>query len=332
MQTVQLSRKLNNLAMLSALNSANSILMCTHISPDGDAIGSMLAAGRLLKKMGKQVTMACADPVPGRLAFLPGAGEIVTHAELGKQQYDLAFALDAADEKRLGDCWNAYAAVPVRIQLDHHGTNPGYAQINEIDAHASSTGCLVYRLLQAMGAEMDQEMAECLYTAISTDTGNFCFSNTDEETFQCAAAVAATGFDINETARNVHLIREIPHVRLLGCALQSLRIFAGGQCACMTLTKQDFENSQASSEHSDTIVNYALNLPGIKMAYIVDLHLDGICKISFRAIAPYHVSDIAKNLGGGGHVLAAGCRTEMPELQVKAYIDEAMIKQIEEYK
>ena len=324
---MQTMKKINNPLMLSALKSADSIYMCTHISPDGDAIGSMLAAGRMLEKMGKKVTMTCADPVPGKLFFLPGA-EKVKSADLASQEtYDLAFSLDCADEGRMGVCQDTYLRIPVRVQMDHHSTNPGYAMENEVDGQASSTGCMVWRLLDALGMEMDQEMAACIYTAISTDTGNFSFSNTDEETFSCAAACVKTGFDLNDVSRRVHLLREEAHIRLLGCALKSLRFFADGACTVMTLTKEDYRQSGAGSEHCDGIINYALNMPGVKMCYLVDTH-EAKTKISFRAVAPYRVSHIAAMLGGGGHVLAAGCRTEMPLEEAGALIEREMLKQI----
>ncbi|MBR6525661.1 MAG: bifunctional oligoribonuclease/PAP phosphatase NrnA [Clostridia bacterium] len=322
---------MNNKLLLSALYGADSILMCTHISPDGDAIGSMLACGRLLDKMGKKVYMVCADPVPAKLRFLPGADKVLLPDALEEMSVDLALALDCADESRMGKCFDAYSRCKNHVQIDHHDTNPQYAAINEVDGHASSTGCMIWRLMKAMNVEPDKEMAACIYTAISTDTGNFSFSNTDEETFACAAAMVKTGFDLNDISRKVHLLREEKHVRLLGSALKSLRLFADGNCACMTLTKEAFEAIGAGNEHTDGIVNYALNIPGVKMAYLMDLHEEKH-KISFRAIAPYRVSHIAAMLGGGGHVLAAGCRTEMAEEEAAELIEREMRKQIEELK
>ena len=324
-------KKMNNLLMLSALQSADSIYMCTHVNPDGDAIGSMLAAGKMLEKMGKHVTMCCDDPVPKRIAFLPGADRVLLPEDASGKAFDLAFALDCADEKRMGRCAEIFSGVPVRMQLDHHDTNPMYAMINEVDGRSSSTGCMVKRLADALNADIDADMAVCIYTAISTDTGNFSFSNTDEETFACAAAMVKTGFDLNEASRYVHLLREEAHVRLLGCALQSLKTFADGNCTAMYLTEADYEASGASGEHSDGIINYALNMPGVKMTYLMDRRRDFI-KISFRAVAPYNVAKIAACFGGGGHVLASGCRTQMSMSEAGSIIRSEMIKQIEEMK
>lgn len=326
---MQTMKKINNNLMLSALKGADSIYLCTHISPDGDAVGSMLAAGMMLEKMGKRIVMAIQDPVPEKMMFLKGADRVQKAEDVEEQVFDLAFALDCADEGRMGACIDAYRKARVQIQLDHHDTNPLYAQINEVDGHASSTGCMVWRLIDALEMEADQHMAACIYTAISTDTGNFSFSNTDEETFACAAAMVKTGFDLSDVSRRVHLLREEAHVRLLGCALKSLRFFADGKCACMYLTKADYDEAGARNEHCDGIINYALNIPGVCMCYLADTHEEKT-KISFRAVAPCKVSHIAAMLGGGGHVLAAGCRTTIPIDEAEKLIREEMIRQIGE--
>ena len=323
-------KPIHNQALLSALKSANSILMCTHILPDGDAIGSLLACGRIMTGLGKQVTLVSHDGVPEKYGFLPGASQIIRPEALGEERFDLALSLDISEESRMGDCVKAYRAAGVRGQLDHHATNPDYAELNEVDGDASSTGCMVWRLMRALDVTPDQKTAACIYTAISTDTGNFSFSNTDEETFACAAAMARTGFDLNRVSRAVHLVRAVPHVRLLGRALSTLTFFADGACACMKLTRQDYADYGALPEHSDGIVNYALNLPGVCMAYLADTGTPGFTKVSFRAVAPYHVSDVAALLDGGGHVLAAGCRTEMASDRAEQIIRQAMTQQIGE--
>lgn len=316
--------------MLSVLKSANSILLCTHISPDGDAIGSTLAMGLALQAMGKEIVMACADPVPDKLKFLPGADEFVTADALADQSFDVAFAIDAADLGRLGKCQEAFEKAPVTIQIDHHGTNPHYAMHSEVDAHASAAGCMVFRALLAMEAEMTQEIAQCLYTAISTDTGNFCFNNTNEEAFACASRLMAAGLPLNDTARTLHLIREEPHVRLLGRALMSLRLIAHGKCAGMRLSHQDYLDAGAGGEHTDKIVNYAMDMAGVEIAYLVDEREKGVSKISLRAQPPRDVAAIARKFGGGGHVLAAGCRCQMAPDEACRALETEILAQLKE--
>ena len=137
-------------ALVDALKNARRILLCTHINPDGDAIGSTLAVYHVLKKMGKDVTCACADPVPGKLMMLPGADVFVQPDGLEGQTFDLAFALDAADKGRIGAVGNAFDQAPFSVQLDHHPTNPLYADVNAVDGDAAASGCVVFRLLTYM--------------------------------------------------------------------------------------------------------------------------------------------------------------------------------------
>ncbi|MBQ9262789.1 MAG: DHH family phosphoesterase [Clostridia bacterium] len=316
--------------MLSALQSANSILLCTHISPDGDAIGSTLAMGAALQVLGKDVTLSCADPVPGSYRFLPGAGQFVQADALEGKTFDVGFAIDAADLGRIGACGEAFERCKVTMQIDHHPTNPLYAQINVVDGTAPAAGCVVRRALRGLNVPLTQEIAQCLYCAISTDTGNFCFRGTSAEAFNIAAELVETGFPLAETARTIHLIREEPHVRLLGRALISLRRFAGGRAACMRVTPEDYVAAGASPEHCDRIVNYALNIPGVEMAYLADSSETGHVKASLRAIAPRNVSVIAQQFGGGGHVLASGFRCEGDLDTICEEIEREMTKQLEE--
>ena len=316
--------------MLSALQNANSILLCAHIFPDGDAIGSNLAMYWALRSLGKEVTVACDDPVPGSYRFLPGTENFVGPEALEGKEFDVGFAIDCSDQGRIGAVAPAFERCPVTLQIDHHPTNPGYAQINLVDGSAPAAGCIVRRALRALGVTLTVDIARCLYCAISTDTGNFCFRSTSPEAFRIAAELVETGFPLAEDARRIHLMREEPHVRLLGRALGSLRRFGGGKCACMRVTQEDFDAAGALPEHCDRIVNYALNIPGVEMAYLADGSEAGRIKGSLRAVAPWNVVEIAKKFGGGGHVLASGFRCEGGMDEICAAVEKEMLLQIGE--
>lgn len=293
--------------LLSALKEADSILLCSHVSPDGDTIGSVLALAFMLEDMGKKVTCACADPVPGSLHFLPCWEMFVRPEDIEGMKFDCAVAVDAADEGRLGPLAKPFRKAPVQLQIDHHGTNPGYAMENEVDAKASATGCIIWRLMKAFGCEITEEYAEALYVAINSDTGNFCFENTNEECFECMTDLMKSGLKLNIIARNLNLLREVPHLRLLGRALGTLNISADGRIAGMMLRKHDYIDCDAPREYNSKIVNYAMDIPGVEMAYLADETDEGT-KFSLRAQPPRNVAVIATEFGGGGHILAAGCR------------------------
>lgn len=294
--------------MLSALNNANSILLCCHISPDGDAIGSMLAMGLTLRSLGKQITMASGDPVPGQFAFLPCVREIVNADALHGKQFDLAFAVDTATLERMGACAEAFLQAPVTMQLDHHGDNPGYAQYNFVDGTASAAACVVRRLMKALNVPLNKEIAACLYCAISTDTGNFVQPNTTAEAFAIMAELMEAGLNLDEAARQLHLLREEPSARLLGCALKSLKVFGNGKCASMCITARDYRECRALPEHNTNIVNYALNVVGVEAAFLAEERESGEVKASLRSLPGLDVNQIARKYGGGGHKQASGLR------------------------
>ena len=290
--------------MLSALNNANSILLCCHISPDGDAIGSLLAMGLTLRQMGKQVTMACGDPVPRQFAFLPCVREIVNADALSGKRFDLAFAVDTATLERMGDCAEAYLQAPVTMQLDHHGDNPGYAQYNVVDGKAAAAGCVVRRLMKALNVPLNKEIAAYLYCAISTDTGNFVQPNTTAEAFAIMAELMEAGLNLDEAARQLHLLREEPSARLLGCALKSLKVFGNGKCASMRITARDYRECRALPEHNSSIVNYALNIPGVEAIFLAEERESGEVKASLRSLPGIDVR------GEGQPAFPAGDRRE----------------------
>lgn len=316
--------------MLSALQNANSILLCTHVSPDGDAVGATLAMGLALKGMGKKVTLADNDPVPGKFAFLPGAKDFVSAADLREQRFDVALAIDVATEERLGDCREAFFAAPVTMQMDHHGDNPGYAQYNAIDGAASAAGCVVRRAMRAMDLPLTKEIAACLYCAISTDTDNFRFQNTTAEAFSIMTECMEAGLNLPAIARPVHQLREEPGVRLLGRALNTLKVFGGGKCACMYLTAADYRQCGALPEHNIAIVDYALDIPGVEMAFLAEERLDGQVKASLRSLPPWNIAAIAREFGGGGHMFAAGLRYNGTLSALREALEEKMLHLLED--
>ncbi len=301
-------KTIENAAMLSALQGAGSILLCTHISPDGDAIGSMLATGMMLTSLGKTVTMTDADGVPEEFRSLPWADRVQTSVP-ETAAFDLAFALDAGDEGRLGSMKDAFLRAPVTAQLDHHGTNPWYAQHNEVDFEASSTGAIVMRLARALRVPITRDMAICLYAAIARDTGNFSFRNADEEAFSCAAELMRAGLPLQDMARDLFLMRSRENTLLIGRAISSMRFLADGKATVMRLSRADFALCDAKNEDAGGIVNFGLYMPGVQIACLAEQDDDGV-RFSLRAKEPQNVARIAVQFGGGGHELAAGCRVK----------------------
>lgn len=304
--------KRNPEAVAKAIRQAGRIALCAHVSPDGDTIGSTLALRWGLEQLGKQVTVFCQDKVPDNLRFLPGAADFRTPQEAAAD-WDLLVAVDVADERRLGACEALLRAAPHTAQVDHHGTNPAYAQVNDIDAEASATALLIKELLDCLGVRLTREIGICLYTGISTDTGNFAFSNTSPEAFRVVGDILARcDLPLSQINRILFRQRSQAQTRLLARALSSLRFEGDGHIAVMTITERDMLDCQALPEHTDTLVNFGMDVEGVQLALLARAIEAGRTKMSLRALEPFAVDGVAKQFGGGGHALAAGCTVDAP--------------------
>ena len=281
--------------VLSALNGAGSALLFCHVSPDGDTLGSALALKIRLERMGKRAWVALDGSVPPRIAFLPGVDSLLKPGDL-LPHADIAIAIDVASSDRLGRWKDAFEACPATLQMDHHGTNNAYAGLNLIDGTAPATALVLYRVLRQMDLPLSQEEAVCLYTALSTDTGNFIYDSTNAESFRMMSDLMDAGLPLAEYGRLLFRQKEVPFVRML-------------------------EEAGALPGHTDGLVDYAIDLEGVAAAYFIRETADGRLKASLRSLEPYHVDSVAASLGGGGHKLAAGVTLDMPMDQAVALLE-----------
>ena len=314
--------------LLSAIQGAGSILLFPHISPDGDTIGSTLALKMLLTRLKKQATVVLDDTPPENLSFLPDIYCVRCYDEakdvLTLTEDTLAIAVDAGGDERLGAAGALFASVKTTAQIDHHPTNPGYAQINVIDAEAPATAVLIYRLFEAFGLPIQREEAICLYTGLSTDTGNFVYKNTNAEAFHMMAKLMEAGLPIATYARILFRCKNKAHIALLGKALPTMRYLCGGEIAGMHISNAQIREAGATSEHADGVVDYAIDAVGVKIAYFAREMDDGNIKCSLRALTPYRVDGVAEALGGGGHQLAAGCVMSGPLSEAVSKLEAAL--------
>ncbi len=335
---MQENRKNNDLSqleeMLSAVKRADSILLFSHISPDGDTIGSALALKMMLEALGKKVIYVLDGIVPPSLFFLPDIYAIrspqdpTLEIEASKPG-TLAIAVDVSCSDRMGACEALFNKAPLTAQVDHHETNPGYAHVNLIDGQAPATAILVNRLREAAQVPLAPEMAVCLYTALATDTGNFVYDSTNSEAFLLMSRLMEAGLPLARYSRLLFRRKEREFVQLLGKTLHSLTLLGNGQVAGLTLTLKDLEAVHATSEHTDGIVDYAIDIAGVQMAYFAKETEDGAIKFSLRALAPHRVDEAAAVFGGGGHQLAAGCTLRMPLDEAVALVQQALQSALE---
>lgn len=309
-------------AICRVFREKDRFLIACHENPEGDAIGSELALALALRKMGKTVAVLNADPVPGNLTFLPGA-DLVLSEEDGSR-YDVAVIVDCGSPERTGRVEPELRKPPLMINIDHHRTNGGVGDFCIVDPDAPATGLLVYRILEAMGLEIDYDIAVNIYVAILTDTGSFHYSNTTPEAFHIAGEMVCLGIDPWTVAENVYESRSADRLRLLGRVLSSLELAAGGRVAAITTMKSDLADFSAGKDALEGFINYPRSVMGAEVAVSFREEGEREFRVSFRSKGRVDVSTIAHSFGGGGHRNAAGCTVPGSLDEVKEKVFEAL--------
>ncbi len=302
-------------AICRVFREKDRFLIACHENPEGDAIGSELALALALRKMGKTVTVLNADPVPGNLAFLPGADSVVREED--GSRYDVAVVVDCGSAERTGRVQQEICKPPVLVNIDHHRTNGGCGEYCLIDPDAAATGMLVYRILSALGVEIGYDVAVNIYVAILTDTGSFHYSNSSPEAFHIAGEMIRRGIDPWAVAEQVYETQSADRLRLLGRVLSSLEITAGGKVASITTMKMDLADFSAGKDSLEGFINYPRSILGVEVAVAFREESEGEIRVSFRSKGRVDVSAIALAFGGGGHRNAAGCTVRGPFAEVK---------------
>jgi bifunctional oligoribonuclease and PAP phosphatase NrnA len=286
--------------VLHHIGGRKHFLVTSHTRPDGDAVGSTLALAQVLAKMGKSAEVVLGDTVPVIYKPLPHA-ETIQHASHVNGKYDAAIILecDSLVRTRLHGLEEHFL-----INIDHHAASKPFANVNWIDPSACAVAEMVFRLAQAARVKITPDIATCLYTAVLTDTGSFCYSPTNAHTFELAKSLVEHGADPARIAQNVYFSRPTSKMRLLGAALSNLH--REGPIAWMEVTRQDMDRCGALDEDCEGLVNYALGIAGVEVAvFFREAGADRV-RASIRSKGAVNVADIAGKFGGGGHECASG--------------------------
>jgi phosphoesterase RecJ-like protein len=292
--------------VLHSIRSHERILVTSHLRPDGDAVGSMLALGFLLRAMGKSPQLVLADPVPVLYRTLPGANTIRGCADLDPH-FDTAIVLECDSVERTGI--SALASYPI-INIDHHASAKLFGAVNWIDPSASAVAEMVYHLAIAAGVDVTPDMATCLYTAVLTDTGSFSYEAVSARTFQLAGELVSKGASPGRIAERIYFSNPESKIRLLGSALATLKIDNG--IATLFVTKDDMHSAQATDADCEGVVNYAIGIKDVRVAFFLREIDGGLYRISMRSKGGLNVAAVAENFGGGGHRNARGCTVAGP--------------------
>jgi phosphoesterase RecJ-like protein len=293
-------------AVLNAIERGSRFLVVAHARPDGDAIGSMLACGMMLQQLGKYVELISRDRVPIIYRNLPCVETIrVTDSIEGAYDAVILLECDGIERTGLRGLENRFT-----INIDHHYSGKTFAGVNWIENDACAVAAMVYELAMLAGVRITPEMATCLYVAVLTDTGSFCYAATDARSFEIAADLVRHGADPVAAAYQVYFSNPASKMRALGAALSSLH--REGPLAWMWITQEDMHRAAAAEEDCEGLVNYAIGISGVNVAVFLRELSDGRIRLSLRSKGDINVAGVAERFGGGGHRHASGCTIDGP--------------------
>ena len=318
--------------VLALIRDNDRFFVTTHLGPDGDALGSQLALGRFLEKIGKSVAMVNSDEQDYNLDWMPGVDRVEVFDNSLSQhealaEADVAFVLDTNDEERIGKVGSLMRdANATTVLIDHHLEPERWFDVLFVRETAAATGEMIYEIIGEIAPDViDEEIATTLYTAIMTDTGSFRYSSVTPDLHRIIADILERGeiepAPIHET---VHDRKSMPGLRLLGRMLNRIRLRYNGQLGYSVVTQRMVEDTGASWDDKQGFVNYVLSIEGVKTALLFSETDDG-SKISFRSEADIRVDEWARHFGGGGHRNAAGAYVKRPtfEKTIEDVIDAA---------
>ena len=296
--------------IIEKLRLSNDIVLLVHESPDGDAIGSIIALYRALKKMGKNVE-AFIEKIPSNCEFLISSigEEIKVFEDMDEnRKYDWCIALDCGDADRMGKAKVLFENANNTICIDHHYTNVGYANLNYIEGEAAATGEILYDMLSKMDI-IDKEIAMALYAAVSSDTGNFRHNNTQKHTFDIAGSLVEYGIDVSKISYHLFSETSLNRMRFMGNLLQNVEVELDGKVGILIAKKEDIERFNVNDSELEGMVDFARDIKGTEVGIFIKPHNE-MYKVSLRSNGNVDISGVAGKFNGGGHKFAAGCRFE----------------------
>jgi bifunctional oligoribonuclease and PAP phosphatase NrnA len=306
-------------AIADALRKHDCFLVVTHENPDGDALGSLLAATLALRHLGKDALMYLAGdtPLPQEYGFMSLEGLLrEPPADAGDR---VLLAVDCAKEERIGDEAVAPAAALV-LNVDHHHDNTRFGDVNLIVPDASSTSEILRDVIRELGVELTPDLAEPLYIALVTDTGRFQYANTTPKALRLAAELVDAGADVHAVFQRVYESVEFAKLKLLARVLERAEVLEGGRIVVSHLLRTDFAEVGASEPYSEGLIDYLRAVEGAELAVFIREQLSSGAaahKGSLRSsIDELDVSAIARRFGGGGHRQAAGFSSDAPLAEI----------------
>jgi bifunctional oligoribonuclease and PAP phosphatase NrnA len=290
-----------------ALRGASSVALACHVSPDGDALGSMLGLFHVLRH--STIDCVASFPTPFVVAphyrKLPGLDRLTPPHEFPSEP-DVMVTFDCGSLGRLGDLEQPAKAARELIVIDHHISNDRYGSINVIDVDAAASGTLVRRLVDHLGLPLNHDAAVCLYTALVCDTGRFQYDSTTPEVFDMARELVAYDVPVSDVSRTLFEEHRFAYMQLLGSVLGSAHLVPDRRFVWTAVTQDDLKEFQVTIEEVEGLIDILRRTREADVSCVVKEEADGTVRVSLRSLGSVDVRSIAEAEGGGGHRLAAG--------------------------
>lgn len=278
----------------------DNILILTHAHPDGDTLGCGFALCRALMKCGKICSVINADKIPEKYNYL--------YQDIAPIRFkpDFVVAVDVATPNLLGDLDGQYH---IDLCIDHHGTNTDYAD-NLLLEDCPAACELMYDVIKALDVDIDNKIADCLYTGISTDTGCFKYNSTTAHTYRVAADLIDLGANNGRINQIMFDSKTKTYVKLEKVALESMKFFHNEKVAVITITQDMYAQTGSNEQETEAIAPLTRQIEGVEIGITIREKIDGTCKASIRTFETVNAAALAREFGGGGHAQAAACRFE----------------------
>lgn len=291
--------------VVKAIKKYAKFLITAHVGLEGDALGSELALASLLRKLGKTAYIVNGEAVPSNYGFLPGAGKICQR--LIGNDFQAVFIIDCSQKSRIGAVAGQIGCGLPIINIDHHIDNKGFGQVNWVDQHVSSAGEMIYHLFKLTKVKMDRDDAVNIFTAISTDTGSFRYSNTTSATFHICGELLKFGINPAQIYTKIYEGNSAQDVLYLAKIISRINFAAKAKVAWVRINQREFKRIKAKHEIIEKALDFAKSITTVEVVAIFSQLKPRLIKLSLRSKGAINVQKIALIFGGGGHICASGC-------------------------
>jgi len=313
--------------ILESLREKQTFCVVGHVRPDGDCIGSQLGLTPALRAQGKKVVCWNEDPAPLKYKFLDTEG-LFQRPKPG-HRFDCVIATDCASFERLGAVGACISEHDLLINIDHHESNPRYGDLNWVSRREPSTGELIFRLLKVARWPITSQIADCLFAAISTDTGSFQYATTRPGTFHAGGELVTRGANLAKICDEVYQSYPLSRARLLKHVYSKFKLAHDDRVAWFWLKKADLARTGANSNDTEGLIDHIRAIEPVIVACVFEELEPELTRISLRSKSgKVNVNAIAAQFGGGGHQAAAGARIPGKPLAVQRKVIAAVKKAI----